>query len=345
MGYRIKRRGRYYWLYGRVKGIRLDRSLKTTVKAEAEEIAKGIVRRTLETAFGVRVVKDINLKALMEKYGNYCADNNRRSTYLKKRFNVRNILAYFGDVPLRAVTPERIESFKTTRRTSVSPATVNRDLSTLKHALGLAVSWGYLEASPAARVAKFREPNGRVRYLTRREAEGLLKACSDELRPLVAAALNTGMRLGELLALDWSHVDLQRRQIRVVDSKNNESRVVPTNAVLYNTLSAIQHREGAVFVSRYGRGYNYVYNGFRAALARARIKDFTFHDLRHTFASWLAMEGVPLSTIGRLLGHKTAQMTMRYAHLSPDYLADVVELLTQNKHKRGTRPEARVVIH
>jgi len=345
MGYSVRKRGKNYWLFGRYNGIRLDRSLKTTVKAEAEEIAKAIVRRTLGTAFGVRVVKEIRLNALMEKYEQYCADNNRRSTYLKKRFNVKNILAYFGDVPLRAVSPEGIESFKKTRRASVSPATVNRDLSTLKHALRLAVTWGYLEASPAAHVPKFKEPNGRVRYLKQEEAEALLEACSDELRPLVTTALNTGMRLGELLGLDWSHVDLKRRQIRVVDSKNNESRVVPINAVLYNTLSKLRHREGAVFLSRYGRGYNYIDNGFRAALIRAGIEDFSFHDLRHTFASWLAMEGVPLSTISRLLGHKTVQMTMRYAHLSPDYMADVLELLTQNKHKKRTRPEARAVIH
>lgn len=279
---------------------------------------------------GIRGVKDIAFRKLMEKYAEYCESNNRPSTYAKKRFNIANLVEHFGDVPVGSITPEQIEAYKRKRLREVKPATVNRDLAALKHALRLAVKWGYLEASPADQVGKFREPPGRMRYLTREEAAALIDSCSKELRPLVVAAIHTGMRLGELLALEWEHVDLGRRQIRVVDSKNNDFRVVPMNAVVYNELLLAARRKGRVFTSRYGRPYRWIHNGFRAACARADIKDFTFHDLRHTFASWLAMEGVPLSTIGNLLGHRTTQMTARYAHLAPGYLADVVEVLTQN---------------
>jgi integrase len=141
------------------------------------------------------------------------------------------------------------------------------------------------------------------------------------------------MRFGEIVGLEWGDVDLKRRQVRVVDSKNNEVRVVPMNEILYNVLNSMRGREGKVFKNRRGQPYRSVRTSFEKALKEAGIKNFTFHDLRHTFASWLAMEGVPMSTIGKLLGHKTPQMTMRYAHLAPEYLADVVELLTQNKHK------------
>jgi integrase len=333
MGYRVTKRGRYYWLFGRVKGIRLDSSLRTTVKAEAEAIAKEKVRRALERVHGVRVIRNVKLGELFEKYLEYCEQNNRPSTHQKKRHLVRHILDFFGDVPLASVTRERVDAFKAARRRKLGPAAVNRELAALKHALRLAVEWDYLEASPAARVTKFKEPPGRVRYLTRDEADRLVAACSDELRPIVVAALHTGMRLGEILTLTWKHVDLKRRQIRVVDSKNNETRVVPMNDVLYNAVASLRRRDGVVFLSRYGRPYRSVKGGFEAALKRAEIDDFTFHDLRHTFASWLAMEGVPTSTIGKLLGHKTPQMTMRYAHLAPEYLADVVGLLTQNSHK------------
>jgi len=134
----------------------------------------------------------------------------------------------------------------------------------LKHALHLAVEWDYLEASPAARVKKFKEPPGRVRYLTRDEAVRLIAVCSDELRPVVVA-LYTGIRLGEILALEWRHVDLKRRQLRVVDSKNNETRVVPMNDVLYNTIASLRRRDGKVFLSRYNRPYCSVKSGFEAA--------------------------------------------------------------------------------
>jgi integrase len=333
MGYRIAKRGKYYWLFGRVKGVRLDSSLRTAVKKEAEEIAKAKVRKVLERVHGVRVVRNIKLGELLEKYFAYCEQNNRPNTVAKKRVFAGHILAFFGDVPLAAVTRERIEGYKAERRRDVGPATVNRELALLKHALRLAVEWDYLEVSPAAGVKQFKEPPGRLRYLSREEGDALLEACSPEVGPVVVTALNTGARLGEILALDWDHVDMARRQLRVVDSKNNETRVVPINDVLYNTLIKLNAKEGKVFKSGRGEPYRSVRTAFEKGVRKAGIKDFTFHDLRHTFASWLAMEGVPMSTIGKLLGHKTPQMTMRYAHLAPEYLADVVNLLTQNKHK------------
>ena len=343
MGYRIKKRGKYYWLFGRVKGVRLDSSLRTAAKKEAEEIAKAKVRRVLERVHGVRVVRNIKLGTLLEKYFAYCEQNNRPNTVAKKRVFAGHILAFFGDVTLSAVTRERVEGYKAHRRRDVGPATVNRELALLKHALRLAVEWDYLEASPAARVKLFKEPPGRLRYLSREEADALLEACSSVVRPVVTTALYTGVRLGEILALDWDHVDLERRQLRIVNSKNNETRVVPINDILYNTLTGLKPKKGEVFKSGRGVGYRSVRTAFETAVKKAGIKDFTFHDLRHTFASWLAMEGVPMSTIGKLLGHKTPQMTMRYAHLAPEYLADVVNLLTQNKHKSKNRQTSEVV--
>lgn len=330
MGYRIKKRGRYYWLFGRIKGIRLDSSLRTTSKKEAEDLAKERVRKVLKRVFGIRSVKDIAFWVLMEKYAEYCESNNRPSTYAKKRFNIANLVEHFGNVPVGSITPEQIEAYKRKRLKVVKPATVNRDLAALKHALRLAVKWGYLEVSPADQVSGLKEPPGRVRYLTREEAARLTESCSKWLRPLVVAALHTGMRQGELLALEWDDVDMRRRQIRIPDSKTGDARVVPVNELLYNILSGLGPKEGNVFKNRRGKGYSWINSAFKNALARAGIKDFRFHDLRHTFASWLAMAGVPLSTIGRLLGQKTPQMTMRYAHLAPDYLADTVEVLTQN---------------
>jgi integrase len=330
MGYRIKKRGRYYWLFGRVKGVRLDSSLRTAVKKEAEEIAKAKVRKVLERVHGVRVIRNIKLGELFEKYLAYCEQNNRPSTYRKKCYLVRHILDFFGDVTLTTVTRERVEAFKAARRRKLGPAAVNREVAVLKHALRLAVEWDYLETSPAAGVTKFKEPPGRVRYLVREEAAALVEACYPTVRPVVLTALHTGMRLGEILALDWAHVDLKRRQLRVVDSKNNETRVVPINEILYNALASLNPKNGRVFKSRRGDPYRSIRTSFQAAIKQAGIEDFTFHDLRHTFASWLAMKGVPMSTIGKLLGHKTPQMTMRYAHLAPEYLADVVEVLTQN---------------
>ena len=112
MGYRIAKRGRYWWLFGRVKGTRLDSSLRTTGKAEAEAIAKEKVRRAFERAHGVRVIRNVKLGELFGKYLEYCEQNNRPSTYEKKRHLVRHILDFVGDVPLTSVTGERIDALK-----------------------------------------------------------------------------------------------------------------------------------------------------------------------------------------------------------------------------------------
>jgi len=258
LGYRIAKRGKYYWLFGRVKGVRLDSSLRTMAKKEAEEIAKAKVRRVLERVHGVRVIRNIKLGELLEKYFAYCEQNNRPNTVAKKRVFAGHILAFFGDVPLAAVTRERIEGYKAGRRGNVGPATVNCELALLKHALNLAVEWDCLEASPGVGVKLFKEPPGRLRYLSPEEADKLLGACSPELEPVVTTALNAGARLGEILALDWDHVDLKRRQLRVVDSKNNETRVVPINDILYNTLKMLGPKNGKVFKSGRGQAYRSV---------------------------------------------------------------------------------------
>jgi hypothetical protein len=144
--------------------------LRTTAKKEAEAIAKEKVRRILDRAHGVRVIRSVKLGALFEKYLAYCQQNNRPSIFKKKRYLVRHILDFFGDIPLASVTRERVDAFKAARRRKLGPAAVNHEFAALKHGLHLAVELDYLETSLADRVKKFKEPPGRLRYLTREEA-------------------------------------------------------------------------------------------------------------------------------------------------------------------------------
>lgn len=327
--YKVKKRNKIYYIIGRVNGTRLVRSLRTTEHKLAEEIANHIYNEELLKNHGITSIKEICLKEFMEKYLSYCDANNKPSTASKKRFDVQFILAHFGDIPLCNITTESIESFKTTRRLNVAPATINNDLATLKHALNLAVEWDYLNRSPASKVKKFSVNNQRIRFLSHEEADKLIAECSEELKPVVITALYTGMRQGEILALDWCNVDLQSKQITIIDSKNHDSRVVPINDLVYNAFSVIEPKEGLVFRSRLGGPYKSVHTGFKAAVKRAGIKDFRFHDLRHTFTSWLRSKGADRDAVRILLGHKTDSMTTRYTHFAPDYMINVIEKLTQ----------------
>lgn len=148
----------------------------------------------------------------------------------------------------------------------------------------------------------------------------------------MTAALHTGFRASELRSLTWQDVDFRRRTItvRAGYAKNGESRTVPMNEVLTTTLKAVKlhNVDGErVFCSRQGTPYRSFRTAFERAACLAGVVDFTFHDLRHTFASRLVMAGMELPTVKELLGHKDISMTMRYAHLSSDHKQAAVKKL------------------
>ena len=179
-------------------------------------------------------------------------------------------------------------------------------------------------------IKKYQEPDGRLRYLSgEAEAERLLQACDASLRPIVLTALHTGMRKGELLGLTWDLVDMTHGFIRLKQTKNGKARARPFNETLWNLFSWLRTRQDVswVFHDAAGNRRNDIRHPFDAACEGAGLTDFHFHDLRHTFASWLMMGGVPLATVSNLLGHTSPTMTLRYAHLSPKHLTSAVRVL------------------
>ena len=129
--------------------------------------------------------------------------------------------------------------------------------------------------------------------------------------------------------LTWGDVNLNNRMITIRNSKNNESRIIPINEATYKTLVSLgqQMDRQYVFAHTNGKPYRDIKDGFRAAVNRARLSDIRFHDLRHTFASHLVMNGIPILEVQKLLGHKTLSMTMRYSHLSNKNLREAVDKL------------------
>jgi integrase len=169
------------------------------------------------------------------------------------------------------------------------------------------------------------EPEGRVRWLERDEEARLLAACSKsknlELVAVVSIAMETGMRRGELLGLTWDRIDLSRGVIRLggKDTKSGKGREIPMRQSVYNILAGVPGpREGRVFKTRSVR------TAFENAVAEAKIDDLHFHDLRHHFASQFVMRGGSLPALQKILGHADLKMTLRYAHLAPQYLRDEI---------------------
>lgn len=228
-----------------------------------------------------------------------------------------------------------------------SNSTVNRYMATLSHALTMAADgdkdhegWGWIEQSQIPRIKALKEPPGRTRFLDKNnELPSLLDACKnskyDGLHLAVSLALSTGARKGEILGLSWRDIDLDAPYAHVRDSKNGEQRVLPLIPAVVGLLrerkkNMIRHI-GSDLVFPGPRDPSKPYNldkYFRAALTAAGIDDFRFHDLRHSCASYLAMNGASAVELADVLGHKTLEMVKRYSHLNTSHKASVIEKMS-----------------
>ncbi|MCK4351862.1 site-specific integrase [candidate division WOR-3 bacterium] len=325
---RIYKRGKSWYLDYTYKRKRIRKSVGRSKKM-AELALKDIeVKIAKEEHLGIHDRKKIPFEKFAEVYLTFSKANKSRTSYERDIISLKvRLVPYFRDCYLSEITPQAIEKYKIERLESVKSATVNREIACLKHLFTKAIEWGYMSQNPAKSVKLLKEPPGRVRYLEVGEIQALLGECSPQLKPIVVVALNTGMRKSEILNLKWNDVNFREKVISMTNTKNNERRFVPINDNVYMELKRLSnnHNGGFVFISRRGEPYGKIQKGFQNAIKRARIKDFTFHDLRHTFASHLVMERCNLRTVQQLLGHKSLNMTMRYAHLSRAHLQEAVQ--------------------
>lgn len=246
---------------------------------------------------------------------------------------------------LASVTPallaeqrDKLANGITVRHTKRSQATVNRYMAVLSHLFTVAVKeWGWLQENPLAKVSKLKESRGRVRFLSDEERERLLKVCrasaSAYLYPVVVLCLSTGARKMEILGLRWEDVDLDRGVITLHETKNGERRILPLTGYALDLLK--KHSKvrmlgtSLLFPSKDLTKPVALRTAWETAVKHAGIEDFRFHDLRHSAASYLAMNGATLAEIGAVLGHKTSEMVKRYAHLSEAHTADVVARMNE----------------
>jgi integrase len=292
----------------------------------AEKILNKVKTTVIENKYlDIRKKSKVKFEALTEQYLKYAKVNKR--SWERDQRSLKCLSRCFGGKQLYEITAYDIENYKSIRGATLSPASVNRELACLKHMLNKAVEWEMLETNPAKKVRLLRENNQRLRYLTHDEVQRLYSCSANHLKPIILTALFTGMRKSEILKLKWGDVDFSRGIIFVRDSKNNEAREVPMSDRLTETLYSLNHNSPYVFASDKGKPHTCIKTAFQNAVKRAKIKDFRFHDLRHTFASHLAMRGIDLIAIKELLGHKTISMTLRYAHLSPDHKKHAVNSL------------------
>jgi integrase len=289
--------------------------------------------------FKTTEAKRHTLADLIERYTHDILPDKRDSTLRDQERQLRWWCSRLGHYALADITPALIAEYrdKLTRGNRAN-ATVNRYLSILSHAFTIAArERQWCEDNPVRRVTKPKEPRGRVRYLSDEERERLLVACQTSRNPylhtVVVLALATGARRGELLTLHWPDVDLKRGTLTFHETKNGERRAVPLTGQALTLMQ--QHAKvrrlntTLVFPDATGRRPLKMRDAFENAVNRAGIADFRFHDLRHSAASYLAMNGASLLEIAEVLGHKTLSMVKRYAHLSEAHTRTVVERMNR----------------
>ena len=333
-----------YYFNGEQVKEKVGSSWKGITRKQAVEALKSREGDIVQGRFNLAQAKQYQrISVVMERYLEWSA--NHKKSYKKEIYFARLLVRFFGKKRLDEIDPLMVERYKKLRKdvirkrprnkgkteSEITYAAINRELALLRHFFNMSIKWGLADKTPVSGVKMFPERT-RERYLTKEEVTLLLNACGESdnksLKTIVQVALNTGMRLGEILNLRVQDIDLQNMTINIEDSKTGKGNV-PISDYLGSILTEYlqHHRHEYLFCDKHGTPYKSLKNSFKTALKRAGISDFRFHDLRHTFASHLAMNGVEGRTLQELGRWKTPTMVMRYAHLSAAHKKRAVDTL------------------
>ncbi len=322
---------------------RKPRRLRRRSPVQTQKGAAAFERQTLEQEYslGGRTARTVADFAI-DDFANYCRANNSSAEYDRKEKAMRgHLLPAFGELYLADVQQRDIDAYKAAKA-HLAPKTIANHLSVLRKLLALAKEYGDLAEVPKIQMPRI--PDTAFDFLTFDEADRVVAAADEgQWRTMILVAVRSGLRIGELRALRWENVDLVRGAIHVRENatilgktkapKNLRFRHVPIGPETVAALKAHRHLRGDfVFCKEDGAMLleHECKHPCKRASKRAGIGRIVYwHVFRHTFASHLAMRGVPLKAIQELLGHSSMTMTNRYAHLAPAVLSDVVKMLEE----------------
>jgi len=327
---RIFQRGHTWGIDYAVNGRRI-RQLIGSNKALAElALKKKIVLVAENKHLDIKRSQKIKFKDFSDKYIQVYLIPNRPTWWKSEKHNIRHLNRFFGDRYLEEISSMDVEKFRQDRLVVVSKSSVNKNVGCLRAMFNKAIEWELFSGkNPASGVKFYKLDNKRLRFLEKEEIARLLGNCQGHLKDIIEFAINTGMRKGEIFNLMWRDIDMNNGMIYLLKTKNGDQRQIPINETVKNIFFRVRKNPDSpyVFNSFDGKPFNDIKKSFYTALEKSGIKEFRFHDLRHTFASQLVMSGVDLNTVRELLGHKSMAMTLRYAHLSCDHKKRAVKAL------------------
>ena len=274
-------------------------------------------------------------------FDNYVITNNKHQEMRMKKYILQaSLIPFFGKMLLADITTQHVERYKVhALKKGVSRKTINNQLATFSKCMTTAYEWVKLPGRPP-KVAWLKCPPPRTDFLSADECELLLSQAEGVVYGIMLTALRTGMRQGELRGLQWSSVNWESRMLTVRHSlndrleqlkspKSNRERHIPLDLDVYEMLCKRKKNTGYVFIDSGDKPFDSqrLIRRLRDVRGKAGLRKFGWHTLRHTFASQLAIKGVPLHVVQALLGHSTIMMTMRYAHVAPSALRSAIDML------------------
>lgn len=306
-----------------------------TNKKEAEEIENAFKFRLQQQLNGVipKEQKNVYFDRLKELYIKHAKTNHKK--YHNQIYYLNALDKYFNKgKPVNKIKPEDIQKYieylKDERH--LKNSSINRFLEILSKMYNLAIDNNELTENPLKKVPKLPEDNHRIRFLSYDEERRLFESIelnAPFLKPIVTTALQTGMRKGEILNLQWCNIDFNNRLIHLLDTKTNKSREIPISDKLYPVLLCLPMPTSYVFTNpETNLPYVDIKKSWHKVLDYAQIKNFRFHDLRHTCATRLVMAGVDFLTTMEILGHTSLQTTMRYSHVVPGKKMEAIRKLS-----------------
>lgn len=279
--------------------------------------------------------KNITIKRMFDLYLRYSEINKATKSFVDDKHKVEVMLDFFGrDYTIYTITPSKIEDLKKyiIINKKLSNATFNRYFSALSKAFNMIIIENKLNIqNPCKAVGKLQEDNSKIRYLTEKEETKLMAELPEYLKPIVICALTTGLRYSNIVNLKWESIDFEFNFIEVLkqENKGHKKIQIPLSAKFKKELEQIGIKEeGFVFIShRTGANYKKIQEGFSQACKRAKIKNFRFHDLRHTVATRLVANGADLMTVKEFMAHSSLATTQRYMHPTPENMKKAVDIL------------------
>lgn len=330
----LRQRGKVWYFEFTYRGRRYYHRIGAVPKSTAKEIASQIRAKIIRGEYIPESKDEKSFEEIARFYEKlYLSTSKAREKTKKEQMRkLKTLIAFFGKRTVKNITTSLIEDYKNKRLSEgTTPLMVERELQLLRSVFNKAQEFGLCEHTPRIPFFGVKERQV-VRYLTEEQAQKLISACPDYFRPAVIFALYTGLRASEIFSLKWEQVDLENKVIRLehTQTKTKECYTVHLTEQLVELLKSLpKHKHGYVFTNHKGEPYSTqgYKRAFKTACKKAGIENFRFHDLRHTFASWVAMKSKDLYLVKELLHHKDLRSTQRYAHLTEDYKKQVLESL------------------